>query len=122
MTSEKSMRFSKVMAIIRSDALEKVEQCLHELGVPGISVTRVKGYGEDANFCSRDWTNFYSRDWMTTHARVEIYTSAQRADEIAQAIMDAAYSGVAGDGIVVVVPVEKIYKIRHRAEVPPDEL
>jgi nitrogen regulatory protein PII len=36
--------------------------------------------------------------------------------------MDAAYSGVAGDGIVVVLPVEKIYKIRHRAEVQPDEL
>lgn len=113
-TSEKDMRFRNVTAIIRSDALEKVEQRLHELGVPGISVTRVKGYGE--------YKNFYSRDWITTHARVEIFIPAPRADEIAQAIMDAAYSGVAGDGIVVVLPVEKIYKIRNRAEVPPDDL
>ena len=122
MTSENSFHFRKVTAIIRSDALEKVEQRLHELGVPGISVTRVMGYGEDANFYNRDWANFNSRDWMTAHARVEIFIPAQRADEIAQAIMDAAYSGVAGDGIVVVLPVEKIYKIRHRAEVPPDDL
>jgi len=114
MTAEKSMCFRKVTAIIRNDALEKVEQRLHELGVPGISVTHVKGYGE--------YENFYSRDWMTTHARVEIFTPTRRADEIAQAIMDAACSGVAGDGIVAVLPVEKIYKIRQRAEVQPDDL
>jgi len=90
------MDFRKVNAIIRSDALEKVEQRLHELGVPGISVTRVKGYGE--------YKNFYTNDWITTHARVEIFTS-----------------GTSGDGIVAVLPVEKVYKIRHRAEVLPDE-
>ena len=112
MTSENSMLFRKVTAIIRSNALEKVEKRLQELGVPGISVTRVKGYGE--------YENFYSRDWMTTHARVEIFIPAQRADEIAQVIMDAACSGISGDGIVVVLPVEKVYKIRHRAEVLRD--
>lgn len=48
------MDFRKVNAIIRSDALEKVEQRLHELGVPGISVTRVKGYGEYKNFYTND--------------------------------------------------------------------
>lgn len=112
MKPENSMRFRKVTAIIRGDALEKVEQRLHELGVPGISVTRVNGYGE--------YANFYSRDWMTTHARVEIFIPARRADEVAQAIMDAACSGMPGDGIVAVLPVEKLYKIRHRAEVLPD--
>lgn len=106
------MDFRKVTAIIRGDKLEKVEQRLHELRVPGISVTRVKGYGE--------YANFYTNDWMTPHARVEIFISARRADEIAQAIMEAACSGAAGDGIVAVLPVEKLYKIRHRAEVLPD--
>lgn len=70
------MDFRKVTAIIRGDKLEKVEQRLHELRVPGISVTRVKGYGE--------YANFYTNDWMTPHARVEIFISARRADEIAQ--------------------------------------
>lgn len=112
MTSEESMLFRKVTAIIRNDALEKVEQRLHELRVPGISVTHVKGYGE--------YKDFYSREWLSNHVRVEIFTPARRTDEIAQAIMDAACSGVAGDGIVAVLPVEKIYKIRHRAEMPPD--
>ena len=108
------MRFRKVTAIIRSEALEKVEQALQKLGVPGISVMRVKGYGE--------YANFYTRDGMTDNARLEIFTSAKRAEAIARAIMDAAHSGISGDGIVMVLPVEKAYKIRHRAEVPPDEL
>ena len=42
--------YCKVTAIIRCEVLEKVEQRLQELGVSGISVTRVKGYGDYANF------------------------------------------------------------------------
>ena len=59
---------------------------------------------------------------MTTHARVDIFTSTQRAELIAKSIMDAAYSGVEGDGIVAVLPVNQVYRIRSRAAVQPDEL
>lgn len=57
------MNYSKVVAIISisQDVLEKVERRLQELQVPGICVTKVKGYGE--------YANFYSRDWMTTHTK-----------------------------------------------------
>ena len=107
-------RFCKVTAIIRCDALEKVEYRLQELDVHGYSVMQVKGCGE--------YTDFYSHDCMTAHARVEIFISAQRAEVIAQAIMDAAHTGVEGDGIVAVLPVDKVYRVRLRAEVKPDEL
>lgn len=106
--------FCKITAIIRCEVLEKVEQRLQELGVHGYSVMQVKGCGE--------YTDFYSRDSMTMHARIEIFISAHRAEDITQAIMDAAHSGVEGDGIVAVLPVNKVYRIRHRAEVRPDEL
>lgn len=106
--------FCKVTAIIRCEALEKVERRLQEIGVHGFSVMQVKGCGE--------YTNFYSLDCMSTHARVEIFISAHRAEIIAQAIMDAAYSGVEGDGIVAVLPVNKIYRIRKRSEMSTDEL
>lgn len=111
---EKNTDYCKVTAIIRCEVLEKVEQRLNEIGVPGISVTQVKGHGE--------YSDFYSRDSMTTHVRVEIFISAQRAEAIVQAIMDAAHSGTAGDGIVAVLPVNQVYRIRHRAAVLPDEL
>lgn len=113
MAMENETDFCNVIAIIRCDAFEQVEQCLRELGVPGITVTCVKGYGE--------YTDFYCREWTTTHTRVEIFTATGQADAIAQAIMGVAHSGVPGDGIVAVQPVSKIYRIRNRAELTPDE-
>jgi len=109
-----SMHFRKVTAIIRSDMLENVERELQALGVKGISVTKVKGYGE--------YADFYSKDWMVTHARIEIFTSESMAEKIAQIIMEAAHVGVEGDGIVAVLPVEKIYRIRTRSEAEIDEI
>lgn len=106
--------FCKVTAIIRVEALEKVEHHLRELGIHGFSVMQVKGCGE--------YTDYYSLDCMTSHARVEIFLPAKSADAIAQAIMDVAYSGVEGDGIVAVLPVHKVYRIRKRAELSVDEL
>lgn len=104
--------FCNVTAIIRGDALEKVERRLQEIGVNGISVMRVKGYGE--------YANFYSPEGLTSHVRVEIFTAALSADTIAQSIMDAACSGVPGDGIVAVYPVAKVYRIRNRSVMQPE--
>ena len=100
------MNYRKVTAIIRADRLEAVEASLKNLRIPGISVTRVKGFGEFANF--------FKADWMTTHARVEIFIAQQRAEEIANAIMEAAHTGEEGDGIVAILPVEHIYHIRTK--------
>jgi len=107
------MFYRKVTAIIRSDVLEKVETRLQEFGVRGVSVSKVKGYGE--------YANLYTRDWFTSHARIEIFTTAEHAEQIAVAIMEAAHLGQAGDGIVAIAPVEKLYRIRSRAEASADE-
>ncbi len=106
--------FCKVTAIIRCEVLDKVELRLQELAVHGFSVMQVKGCGE--------YTDFYSLDCMTVHSRVEIFTSANRADVIAKAIMDVAHTGVEGDGIVAVLPVNQIYRIRKRAEMLPEDM
>ena len=108
------VQFRKVTAIIRSSVLERVEQRLQGLCVPGISVRKVKGYGE--------YANLFSRDWMVEHARLEIFVRRERADEIARAILDAAQTGLAGDGIVVVLPVEAVYRVRTGELATSDEL
>ena len=108
------MKYRKVTAIIRCDVLEKVEHELQAMGVRGISVTKVKGYGE--------YTDFYSRDWMVSHTRIEIFTTETMADVIACSIMEVAHVGMEGDGIVAVLPVEKLYRIRSRSEVTIDEI
>lgn len=108
------MNYRKVTAIIQSDVLEKVERKLQAIGVTGISITKVKGYGE--------YANFYSKDWMVSHVRFEIFTHETKADAIAQAIIEAAHVGLEGDGIVAVLPVEKLYRIRTQSEVVIDDL
>ncbi|RMG60060.1 MAG: P-II family nitrogen regulator [Gammaproteobacteria bacterium] len=102
------MPFRKVTAIIRPDVLKEVEERLIDLGVPGVSVTRVKGFGEHASF--------YSPDWLMTHVRIEVFIERGRAREIAEAIMDTAHSGREGDGIVAILPVETLFHVRTRRE------
>lgn len=108
------MELRKIVAIIRTTVLEKVEGRLIDMGVKGISVTRVKGYGE--------YVNFFTPDWLVTHARIEILTEKAKADEIVAAILDSAHVGMSGDGIVAVIPVEKLYRIRNKSEITPEEL
>ena len=108
------MEYAKITAIIRTSKLEKVEKRLQEIGVKGVSISHVKGYGE--------YANFFSRDWMVTHIRIEIFSSVSRVEEIAQAIMETAHSGLAGDGIIVSIPVERIYRIRTKTEATAEEI
>lgn len=62
------MEFRKITAIVRTFRLEKVEERLRQIGVRGISVSNVKGYGEHANFLARDWL-------CGTHARIRDFRS-----------------------------------------------
>lgn len=106
------MALQKVTAIVRPEKLESVEHRLRELGVPGISVTKVKGFGE--------YLNFYQSDWMCTHVRIEVFTNQDQAEKIAETIIDAAHTGGEGDGIVAILPVESLYHIRSRKQCPKD--
>jgi len=101
------MEFRKVIAIIRPDHLEEVEQALQALAVPGISVSKIKGYGE--------YMDFYEPDWMSSHVRIEIFTPQAQANAVAEAIMEAAHTGLPGDGIVAIQPVETVFQIETRS-------
>ena len=98
------MELKKVLAIVRTDVIEHVESRLIQLGVPGITITRVKGFGE--------YSNFFTHDWLSAYVRIEVFTDVDQVQEIVDAILDAAHTGTAGDGIVSVLPVETLYRIR----------
>lgn len=107
------MELKKVVAIVRSSVLEEVEERLRQLGVTGISVSHIKGYGE--------YANLFKADRMVAHAKIEIFSEQSTADDIVVAIMEIAHRGIAGDGIVAIQPVEKLYRIRTKAEIKPHE-
>ncbi len=102
------MDYKKVTAIIPFLALDKVKGQLKKLDIGGLSVSEVKGFG--------DYKNYYSEDEMTVNYKIEIFTPADKVEEISSAIMDAAHTGMMEDGIVAILPVEKLYRIRNRAE------
>jgi len=107
------MDIKLIIAIIRRHKLEAVEQKLKETGVERINVTKVKGYGE--------YHDFFARDWMVEEVRLEIFTRNNEVEKITTTIMNAAHTGVPGDGVVAVVPVEKLFLVRTQAEATPQE-
>jgi len=102
------MAYRKVTAIVSGEKLVEIEQALQYLKVPGVSVSQVRGYGE--------YRNFYQSDLMGEHARIEIFCPANEAEGIANCIMDTAHTGLEGDGMIAVLPVEHLYCIRTKAK------
>lgn len=103
------MAFKKIIAIFQCSVLEKVEKALEEIGVPGISVTYIKGYGE--------YANFFQSPPLVKHARIEIFTDDKEVNSIVSTIMQSAHTGLKGDGLVTVLPVEHIFKISTQSEI-----
>ena len=108
------MHAKTVTAIVRHELAEKVEQKLTEMGLAGIGVSRIKWYGE--------YPDFYSRDGLVDYVRIEVFIESARADAVAAGIMEVAHTGLRGDGIVSIAPVEKIYRIRTREAVSGERL
>lgn len=98
------MNYAKITGIIRASVLDKIEKRLIREGSPGLSVTKVKGCGE--------LKDFFTHDWLVSHARIEVFALAVDAERIAQAILEEAQSGDSGDGIVAILPVEKVLRTR----------
>lgn len=107
------MGYKYVIAVIRDDLLDALEAQLRRLRVRGLTVSKVKGYGE--------YKDFFSISQLTQHMRVEIFVDESKAETVANAIMEVARSDVEGAGIVAVMPVEKFFHIRTRSETLPDE-
>ncbi len=107
------MDIKLIIDINRRDTLEAVEQKLKSTDVERINVTKIKGCGE--------YRDFFARNWMVEEVRLEIFTKSDEVEKITTAIMNAAHTGVPGDGVVAVVPVEKFFLIRTRAEATPQE-
>jgi nitrogen regulatory protein P-II 1 len=104
--------FRLIVANFRSDKLNDVEKSLERLGVERINVCKVKGFGE--------YHNFFAPNWLTTEVRLEVFTKHEEVEAIASAIMEAAHTGVPGDGVVAVLPIDKLYLIRTRSEATPE--
>lgn len=104
--------FRLIVANFRSDKLDEVEKRLEQLGVERINVGKVRGFGE--------YHNYFASNWLTGEVRLEVFTKKREVESITSAIMEAAHTGVPGDGVVAVLPIENLYLIRTRSEATPE--
>lgn len=105
-------KFFLIIANFRDDKLSDVEKRLEKLGVERINVCKVKGFGE--------YHNYFAPNWLAREVRVEVFTKEEEVEAVASTIMEAAHTGVPGDGLVAVLPIEKLYLIRTRSEASPE--
>ncbi len=103
------MPLKKVTAVIRDSRVPSAFDSLKTAGVRGASVFRVKGFGE--------YTNNYAPDGLESYSRIEVIIDEQRAQTVAELIMEAAHTGTTGDGIVAITAVEHLFRIRDKCEV-----
>ncbi len=101
----------KLEAIIRPFKLEEVKEALTELGVEGMTLCEVKGFGNDTAHTEIYRDSAYRVDFLPRF-KVEVVLSDEQIDGALQAVMRAARTGRCGDGKVFITPVEQVIRIR----------
>ena len=101
----------KIEAIIKPFKLDEVKEALHGIGIQGMTVTEVKGFGRQKGHTELYRGAEYVVDFLPK-TKVEIAVSDDMADKAVQAIVEAANTGRIGDGKIFVMPVEEAIRIR----------
>jgi nitrogen regulatory protein P-II 1 len=100
-----------VTAIIKPFKLDDVKEALRTLGVAGMTVSEVQGFGRQRGHTEVYRGTEYTVDFVPK-VRIEIICDDADAQEIARTIVDAAKTEKIGDGKVWLVPVEDVIRIR----------
>ena len=100
-----------VTAILKPFVLEDVKGALEQLGVLGMTVSEVQGYGRQKGHTEVYRGAEYSVDFVPK-VRVEVLADDTLADKVVDAIVESARTGKIGDGKVWVTPVETVVRVR----------
>jgi nitrogen regulatory protein P-II 1 len=101
----------KIEAIIKPFKLDDVKEALNEIGIQGMTVSEVKGYGRQKGHKEVYRGAEYVVDFIPK-IKIEIVLDAAQVDQVAAKIREAAYTGKIGDGKIFVVPVEQAIRVR----------
>ncbi len=101
----------KIEAIIKPFKLDEVREALSEIGVTGLTVTEVKGFGRQKGHTELYRGAEYVVDFLPK-VKIEVVVATEQADAVLEAIVNAARTGKIGDGKIFVSTVEKVVRIR----------
>jgi nitrogen regulatory protein PII len=101
----------KIEAIIKPFKLEDVKAALSEIGVQGMTVTEVRGFGRQKGHTEIYRGSEYTVDFVPK-VKLEIVVDDARCDQVVHSIAKTANTGKIGDGKIFVLPVEEAVRIR----------
>jgi nitrogen regulatory protein P-II 1 len=101
----------KLEAIIKPFKLEEVKEALAELGIEGMTVTEVKGFGRQKGHTEIYRGSEYTVDFLPK-VKVEVVLADEMVDKAVSVVVSAAKTGKIGDGKVFVLPVNESIRIR----------
>ncbi len=100
-----------IIAIIKPSKLDEVRQALGHLGVQGMTVAEVKGYGRQKGHTEIYRGAEYTVDFLPK-TRIEVAVAEAQADQVIETIRNVANTGQIGDGKIFVMPISQAMRIR----------
>ena len=102
----------KVEAIIKPFKLSSVKEALHEVGISGMTVSDVKGFGRQRGSTGGiDKVKEYDDEFLVK-MKLEVIVEDEDAEKVTEAIKKAAYSGKIGDGKIFIYNIDQVIRIR----------
>ena len=101
----------KIEAIIKPFKLDDVREALTELGITGMTVSEVKGFGRQRGHTEVYRGAEYAVDFLPK-VKIEVVLPDDQIERTVDAIIEVARSGKIGDGKIFVLPVEEVIRIR----------
>ncbi|SIQ46456.1 P-II family nitrogen regulator [Marinobacterium stanieri] len=109
-----------VTAVIKPFKLDDVREALSEIGIQGVTVTEVKGFGRQKGHTELYRGAEYVVDFLPK-VKIEVAIDDDMLDQVIEAISKTANTGKIGDGKIFVMPLEQVVRIRT-GETGPDAL
>ncbi|PMP65499.1 P-II family nitrogen regulator [Desulfurella multipotens] len=101
----------KIEAIIKPFKLDSVKEGLNEIGIKGITISEVKGYGRQKGHTEIYRGAEYIVDFLPK-IKIEVVVSDNQVDAVIEKIIENAKTGKVGDGKIFVIPIEEAIRIR----------
>lgn len=101
----------KIEAIIKPFKLDDVKEALNDIGIKGMTISEVKGYGRQKGHKEIYRGAEYVVDFIPK-VKLEIIVKSSQVDEVTAKIREAANTGKIGDGKIFVLPIEDVIRVR----------
>ncbi|XP_057963577.1 nitrogen regulatory protein P-II homolog [Malania oleifera] len=105
-------KFYKVEAVVRPWRIPQVSSALLKMGIRGVTVSDVRGFGAQGGSTERQGGSEFSEDKFVAKVKMEIVVTKDQVEAVIEKIIEEARTGEIGDGKIFLVPVSDVIRVR----------